>query len=181
MAGRALHRSRRRCGFCGRETQRVYEMNSRVGRYCVTDEQDSKSPPPLFLLDDSDGAPMDVDQPDDDDARRQSFKRKRISKNLDHQCHWYLEKNWTGLAHMQKWLSVCEIALARITERIRVLTWIMLILNKSTSVHCVKYPGRRLPGPGPSRSCVSPNPRFLRNLHDDSESSLAFNSYEAKT
>lgn len=40
-------------------------------------------PPPLFLSDDSDGAPMDVDQPDGDNAGRKSLKRRRISRDMD--------------------------------------------------------------------------------------------------
>ena len=43
----------------------------------------SPPPPPLFLSDDSDGAPMDVDQPDGDNVLGRSLKRRRISKNLD--------------------------------------------------------------------------------------------------
>ena len=43
-----------------------------------------KSPPPLFLSSDSDdAAAMDVDHPDDDDARRKGLKRRRISNTLD--------------------------------------------------------------------------------------------------
>ena len=38
----------------------------------------SPPPPPLFLEDDSDGAPMDVNQPDDWNAPRESLKRKRL-------------------------------------------------------------------------------------------------------
>ena len=44
----------------------------------------SPPPPPLFLLGDSvDGGAMDVDQPDDGNARRKSLKRRRLSKTLD--------------------------------------------------------------------------------------------------
>jgi hypothetical protein len=43
----------------------------------------SSPPPPLFLSEDSDGAPMDVDQPGDDNAGRKSLKRRRVSNNLD--------------------------------------------------------------------------------------------------
>ena len=41
----------------------------------------SPPPPPLFLSDEDDGAPMDVDQPDN--ALRGSLKRRRFSKDID--------------------------------------------------------------------------------------------------
>ena len=37
----------------------------------------------LFLSDGSDGAPIDVNQPDDDSTCRNSLKRRRIFKNRD--------------------------------------------------------------------------------------------------
>jgi hypothetical protein len=71
-------------------------------------------PPPLFLSDDSDGAHMDVDQPDGDNARHKSLKRRRISTNLGgrsepsmptrEELDEYLER----LAHMEGHISTLQ-------------------------------------------------------------------------
>ena len=72
-----------------------------------------KSSPPLFLPDDSDGAPMDVDQLDDENGRRTSLKRRHIS-NLDgrsapsmptqEELDVFLER----LAHMEGLISTLQ-------------------------------------------------------------------------
>ena len=71
-------------------------------------------PPPLFLSDDSDGAHMDVDQPDGDNARHRSLKRRRTSKNVDgrsepsmptrEELDQFLER----LAHMEGHISTLQ-------------------------------------------------------------------------
>ena len=68
--------------------------------------------PPLFLSEDSDGAPMDVDQPDGDDAK--TLRRRRLSKNLDRrsapslptqeELDGFLER----LAHMEGLISTLQ-------------------------------------------------------------------------
>jgi hypothetical protein len=68
-------------------------------------------PPPLFLSDDSDGAPMDIDQPDGDNARQQSLKRRRTldgrsepSMPTREELNEFLER----LAHMEGHISTLQ-------------------------------------------------------------------------
>ena len=72
----------------------------------------SPPPPPLFLSDESDGAPMDVDQPDN--MLRDSLKRRRLSKDVDgrsapsmptrEELDVFLER----LAHMESLISTLQ-------------------------------------------------------------------------
>jgi chromosome segregation ATPase len=68
-------------------------------------------PPPLFLSDESDGAPMDVDQPDDDNTLRKSLKRRRIldgrsapSMPTREELDRFLDR----LAHMESLISTLQ-------------------------------------------------------------------------
>ena len=71
-------------------------------------------PPPLFLPDDSDGAPMDVDQPDGDNVLRKSLKRRRISNDPDGRSappmptRDELERFLERLAHMEGLISTLQ-------------------------------------------------------------------------